>query len=250
MSQLEFNKTNFTTLADAQAYQYDTEYVSGDDTQSFFATTPSVATDSSGQDLGTKWSELSFIRTLVAHPLYDIADIVITRTGNGKGFVFDNSKLGLTNTELLKKLVDESFFTQAEADAYRALAVEKPYANKTQADWDALDAPEPVEQEVTYPSETYVLKSSTQALEFDVVINDGSTDNVFDVRLETCEVDQGHGDINNWFEVNNAFTPVRQGKGSRFKWLIESNSKRPKTYNKFFFTPRKACDFTVSVKAV
>lgn len=252
---LEFNKSNFATLADAQNYTYamDTLKITSGKARSFFVRTPTDAQDATGKPLGDKWSELRFIQTLIIHELYSIADGIIGVIESDSYFgVDETTEVGQGNHQLIDVLVLKNFFTQAQADAFKVLRYSNtyPYKDKTQADWDALDAPEPVEQEVVYGGETYVIRTSNQGLELDIVINDGSVDNVFDVRLEVCEVDQGQHDLNNWFEITNAFTPIRQGKGSRFKWVIEASSKRIKTYNKLYLMPRKAVDFTATVKAV
>jgi len=256
---LEFSKDNFSSLAEAKAYPYtvNTKKITEGVCKQFlldYENFPCIITNVEGNPVyPNKWAHMRAIRNDLQNPYSSIIDVMMTRLESNGHFEIDvDTQAGLANIMLAHSLEDVLFKDINEVNAFLDLTnlTTKPYQDKTQADWDALDAPEPVEQAVIYNANDYEIKTGSQGFEFDITILDGSTDNIFDVRLETCEVDQGQHDINNWFEINNAFTPVRQGKGNMFKWFIDGSSKRTKTYNRFYFTPRKACEFSVSVKVV
>jgi hypothetical protein len=244
---LEFNKENFATLADAQAYEYqeDTLKITSGKARSFFVRTGSAATDASGESLGDKWSELRWLQTMIVHPLYSIADGIIGVIESDSYFGMDErTKVGQGNHDLIQGLVDAGFFSVEQAQSFKDLrySTKTPYADKTQADWDALDAVAPATREASsYEDGNYLITTNNQGL--DVIV---STDVDCRVRVDlwVCVDNGNQNDINDYANMGTVgYIKTHNGRGA-----LALSSRKVRMYNKVFVTPDVESILDVSVK--
>jgi len=139
---LEFNKTNFATLEDAQIYVYEeeTHKITEGLCKQFLLN--NIQYPSISPLFNDKWAHMRSIRSDLSNPHSSVIDIMMTRLeSNGHFEVNPNTQAGLGNIYIANSLIGVLFKDANEVGAFLDLSVHRanPYQDKTQADWDALD---------------------------------------------------------------------------------------------------------------
>jgi len=141
---LEFNKTNFATLEDAQSYVYEeeTHKITSGKAGAWFGSQTTTYGVPEGGDPKQLLALIDEILENKLHPLYSLMKLINSTLSKNSFFGIDPSKpLGVSNRYSLNVLITAGILTQQQADQFLALSIStsKPYENKTQSDWDALD---------------------------------------------------------------------------------------------------------------
>lgn len=135
-SLIEYIKSNPTAaLADVNNYEHIvvTNKVTSGKARSFF-----IGITESGVN---KWTALRTIQQDLTHPLFPLADGIIGVINESSYFGLDpTTSVGQANLEGIATLVLAQFLTQQQADAFIAMGASRtyPFANTTQAEFDAL----------------------------------------------------------------------------------------------------------------
>lgn len=141
---LEFNKTNFATLEDAQAYKVYTEthQVTSGKAGAWFGTQTTMYNVLEGQEPRQLLAVMQEIRNDTYHPLFSLMKLIDDTLQKNSYFGIDPSKpLGQGNRQSLSILVSTGVLTQAQADEFLSLSisVNQPYKDKTQEEYDKSD---------------------------------------------------------------------------------------------------------------
>ena len=128
------------------------------------------------------------------------------------------------------------------ADANKAL---RPYENATQEEWDVEVAlTSIVEQEVTYPSESYILTTSQQGIDVEITTD---IDCTFTCYLAVCNDQANQNDSASYMRYNQAISiPVKSNNG---KAIISLGNRKVRTFNHLYILPSAVCTFTAAAKS-
>ena len=165
---------------------------------------------------------------------------------DGKWTVDPRKEAGQLNRGAAWHLLNNGVLTQAVIDMFFKIGtrVTKPFANATQEDWDAEIALNAiVEQEVTYPSESYILTTGQQGI--DIEINT-DVDCTFTCYLAVCNDQANQNDSASYMRYNQAVGVAKSDNG---KAIISLSNRKVRTFNRLYILPSAVCEFTATASS-
>lgn len=190
-----------------------------------------------------------------SHPARDmcLAFMDRIRTQSQFNFQADHPK-GQANIEMVDMLIDDlmsedaigltSLKNMAMAEASEST---RPFKYATLSDILAIRQPS-VEEEVSYPSETYLISTALQGADVTISLADPAVADIkFEVFLETC-ADTNEQDVPESFiryPMSVGYVNIKAGDTDGFLAL---GARKVRTYNKFFIKPSYSVTFEASVR--
>lgn len=203
---LEFNKTNFATLEDAQSYVYaeETHKITSGKAGAWFGAQKTMYGVAEGGKSKQLLALIDEILENKLHPLYSLMKLIDSTLSKNSFFGIDPSKpLGVSNLYSLNVLITAGILSQQQADQFLTLSIStsNPYENKTQADWDSLGSKE------------FELQSNTDEHIINFAINE-SLENQSQVKV-MCRYGSGD-DLTPWHELTSRAVRFKQDTYSVF----------------------------------
>lgn len=240
--------SEFATEAEARAYEQ-FHPINSNKAEHFFSVTGAIVGIELHKDSGVAVEVVTGLPTTIGALCKSVLSTLAKSNGS---FELDPKHPdGIANRDAMNKLVENGVIIQTIADEFIKRATHYPYKNATQAEIDAskltID-----KQEVVYPSETYLILTSSND-KVVVTVNCESTDENlnFNVYGYWCSQDKDQNDWANYTEFQMPLTNIKNGELANFekditntKRMIENGAR----YFRFKVEPNKAVVFDASVR--